>query len=230
MGTVKMEPRNHKVPPQEVHQILSSLPLFSCLSSEEIDALAFVVEVCSFEAEEEVVGLQQQQNAIHIVHKGECTVSAMQPVSSMFAGDFFGDELLLGSHVHSRSQIMASPESTEPLVTLSVSREKLEELNLFRRLKLHRLKNTIKRVNFGDLRLASADRHASRDTAAEEKEAEESGEDEHSKEGKDEEDVSERKTTKGKRTATPATTRITTRKTTPMTLRRPSSKTKTPRV
>eukprot|EP00930_Biecheleria_cincta_P085893 TRINITY_DN7525_c1_g2_i1.p1 TRINITY_DN7525_c1_g2~~TRINITY_DN7525_c1_g2_i1.p1 ORF type:complete len:1066 (+),score=217.97 TRINITY_DN7525_c1_g2_i1:52-3249(+) len=123
----------------EIQNTIASIPLFSKCTTEELKALSEACTLRCCEDGETLLALGQQESELFVIHKGSCRISVLQEDSMLHSGSCFGEEILFGTNRSSQRQISACQD--EPVVTACFSRESLQRLKLFSRLKSQRLRN-----------------------------------------------------------------------------------------
>jgi len=119
-----------KVDPIKALNLVQKVPLFACLSDEERAQVASALEVKCFDGDTDVVPLGGRGGDLHIIMSGEATISVPTIISQLQAGEWFGEQSVLKAHIASNQLITA----VSPLVTMCISVDDLERLNLKRKL------------------------------------------------------------------------------------------------
>lgn len=126
-----------EVSPAEIQKSIAGIPLFSKCTAEELQALSEACTLRSCDDAETLLALGQRESDLFVVQRGSCRISVLQEDSMLHFGSCFGEEILFGTNRSSQRQIAAG--QAEHVVVACFSRECLERLKLFGRLKTQRL-------------------------------------------------------------------------------------------
>jgi hypothetical protein len=121
-----------EVPKDEIINIISNVPTFQNLSTDDIDSLADCFQVRRFGPDEELIRVGQEVDDFHVIYGGECRVSVPQQIGTLKVGDCIGTEAL--SKRHLKSAVAVSSGMMDNLMTLSLSGTDLSRLGLKKKL------------------------------------------------------------------------------------------------
>jgi CRP-like cAMP-binding protein len=125
-----------EVPHNAVLDMISKVPIFKHLTTEDKERLALCAEVRAFDPDEEVMSYGKKAGDLHVIWKGEGRVSVPTQVGTLRRGDSFGEHALVKRHIAATTTVSAAcGEDQERLVTLAFSYSDLVRLGLIQSLK-----------------------------------------------------------------------------------------------
>jgi cGMP-dependent protein kinase len=114
--------------------LLKQVALFKKLNEQDFVALAEKAMIRGFEPDQSLVHAGEEAHDFHVIISGDAQVTQPVPVGTLKVGDSFGEHALVRRHLASSTTISAHPGETR-LITLALSEQVFQELNLIEKLK-----------------------------------------------------------------------------------------------
>jgi len=115
--------------PAELIETIRKVPLIrDHLNDEELQSLAALVQVRTFEPDSALVEHGAATSEVFVVHSGRCTRSVPQIVGELHPGDVFAESALVKGNIYAQHTVLASSDG--PVTAITLSSADLEGLGL----------------------------------------------------------------------------------------------------